>query len=253
MPKNDTKRVMLVTGGGRGIGAATALEAARRGYAVGVNYRTRRVVAEEIVATIRAEGGEAVPLQADVSQEAEVVRLFTELDERLGPLTALVNNAGTLETQARLETFTGERLARVFATNVFGAFFCCREALKRMSTVHGGAGGSIVNVSSLASRTGSPGEYIDYAASKGALDTLTIGLAREVAAEGIRVNGVRAGFINTEIHAQGGEPGRVARLASSIPLGRGGRPEEVAEAILWLLSDGASYVTGSFVDVAGGR
>lgn len=247
------RRVILVTGGSRGIGAATALRAAQLGYAVGVNYRSRQAEADRLVATIRAAGGEATALRADISQEAEVVRLFAELDAQLGPLTALVNNAGTLEAQARLEDITGERLARVFTTNVFGAFFCCREALRRMSTARGGGGGGIVNISSLAARTGSPGEYIDYAASKGALDTMTVGLAREVAGEGVRVNGVRAGFIETEIHAQGGEPGRVARLAPTIPLGRGGQPEEVAAAILWLLSEEASYVTGSFIDVAGGR
>lgn len=247
------KRVLLVTGGSRGIGAATALMAAQRGYAVCLNYRTQREAAEVLVEKIRAGGGEAYAVQADVSLEAEVTRLFAEVDANFGPLTALVNNAGTLEKQSRLEAMTADRLSRVFATNVFGAFFCAREAVKRMSKAHGGTGGAIVNVSSGAARSGSPGEYIDYAASKGALDTMTIGLAREVAEEGIRVNGVRPGFIETEIHAQGGEPGRVARLAPSIPLKRGGQPEEVASAVLWLLSDEASYVTGTFIDVAGGR
>lgn len=248
-----TGNVLLITGGSRGIGAATALMAARRGYTVCINYRTQREVAEELAAVIRADGGEAIAVQADVSSEEEVVRLFSTVAAQLGPLTALVNNAGTLETQSRLEAVTGDRLERVFATNVFGAFFCAREAVKQMSRAYGAQGGVIVNVSSGAARSGSPGEYIDYAASKGALDTMTVGLAREVAEEGIRVNGVRPGFIETEIHAQGGEPGRVARLSPSIPLKRGGQPEEVASAILWLLSDEASYVTGAFIDVAGGR
>ncbi len=250
---SSEKRVLLITGGGRGIGAATALMAAQRGYAVCINYRTQREAAEGVVKAIREDGGEAITVAADVSLEADVLRLFNEVDTQLGPLSALVNNAGTLLAQSRLEAMTGDRLSRVFATNVFGAFFCAREAVIRMSQAHGGRGGGIVNVSSGAARSGSPGEYIDYASSKGALDTMTIGLAREVAEEGIRVNGVRPGFIETEIHSQGGEPGRVARLAPSIPLKRGGKPEEVASAILWLLSDEASYVTGTFIDVAGGR
>ena len=246
-------KVLLVTGGSRGIGAATVRLAALRGYAVAVNYRRREEAAAALVAEIRAGGAEAVAIQADIAAEAEVVRLFQTLDDTLGPITALVNNAGTLETQSRLESMTGERLQRVFATNVFGAFFCAREALRRMSRAHGGEGGGIVNVSSGAARSGSPNEYIDYAASKGALDTMTRGLALEVAAEGIRVNGVRPGFIETELHAQGGEPERVARLSPSIPLQRGGQPDEVAAAILWLLSSEASYVTGSIIDVSGGR
>ena len=246
------RKVLLVTGGGRGIGAATARLAAQKGYAVCINYRQRRDEAEALVSELQAVGAEATAVQADISVEAEVVRLFTAVDA-FGPLGALVNNAGTLEQQTRLENLDAARLLRVFSTNVFGAFLCAREAVRRLSTRYGGAGGVIVNVSSVAARTGSPGEYVDYAASKGALDTMTVGLAREVAGEGIRVSGVRPGFIDTEIHAQGGEPGRLGRLAPTVPLQRGGQPEEVARAILWLLSDEASYVTGTFLDVAGGR
>ncbi len=244
--------VLLITGGSRGIGAATARLAAARGYAVCVNYRSRHEEAEALVSELQVGGAEATAVQADISVESEVVRLFTAVDD-FGTLRALVNNVGTLEPQSRLEALDMARLTRVFSTNVFGAFMCAREAVRRMSARYGGAGGGVVNVSSLAARTGSPGEYIDYAASKGALDTMTVGLAREVAGEGIRVNGVRPGFIDTEIHAQGGEPGRLGRLAPTVPLGRGGKPEEVAHAVLWLLSAEASYITGTFVDVAGGR
>jgi NAD(P)-dependent dehydrogenase (short-subunit alcohol dehydrogenase family) len=245
--------VMLVTGGSRGIGAATAMLAARRGYAVCVNYRRDRDAADEVVRRIEAGGGVAIAVAADVSQESEVVRLFGTLDATLGPITALVNNAGILERQARVEDMTADRLYRVLATNVVGYFLCAREAVRRMSTRHGGRGGAIVNVSSAASRLGSAGEYVDYAASKGATDTLTIGLAQEVAAEGIRVNAVRPAFIHTDIHAAGGEPGRVERVAPSVPMRRGGHPDEVARAILWLLSEEASYSTGAFIEVAGGR
>lgn len=245
--------VMLVTGGGRGIGAATAILAARRGYAVCVNYRRDRDAASEVVRRIEADEGTAVAVAADVSQESEVVRLFGTLDATLGPITALVNNAGILEPQSRVEDMTADRLHRVLATNVVGYFLCAREAVRRMSTRHGGRGGAIVNVSSAASRLGSAGEYVDYAASKGATDTMTIGLAQEVATEGIRVNAVRPAFIHTDIHAAGGEPGRVERVAPTVPMRRGGHPDEVARAILWLLSDEASYSTGAFIDVSGGR
>jgi NAD(P)-dependent dehydrogenase (short-subunit alcohol dehydrogenase family) len=245
--------VLIVTGASRGIGAETARLAADRGYAVCVNYRRNGAAADDIVSAIRANGGSALAVQADVSLEADVLRLFATVDAELGPATALANNAGILETQTRVEHIDAARIDRVFATNVRGAFLCAREAVKRMSTGHGGAGGAIVNVSSRAAQLGAAGEYVDYAASKAALDALTIGLAREVAAEGIRVNGVRAGIIYTDIHADGGEPGRVDRLAPTLPMRRGGRAIEVARAILWLLSDEASYCTGTFIDVAGGR
>ena len=248
-----TRKVVLVTGGGRGIGAATALLAARRGYAVAVNYLRDADAADEVVARIVADGGDAVALQADVAVEAQVAGLFARVDARFGRLDALVNNAGVLETQMRLESMDAARVRRVLEANVVGPLLCCREAVLRMSTRHGGQGGAIVNVSSVAALTGSPGEYVDYAASKGALDTLTRGLAQEVAQEGIRVNGVRPGFIYTGMHASGGEPGRVDRVKAFVPMRRGGQPEEVARAILWLLSDEASYSTGGFIDVAGGR
>ncbi len=245
--------VVLITGASRGIGAATARLAARRGYAVCVNYRSRRDVADEVVAAIEAEGGRAFAMAADISLEAEVEKLFEACDRKLGRLTALVNNAGVLEKQSRVESMDAARLQRVFATNVVGAFVCAREAVLRMATDRGGAGGAIVNVSSGAARLGAPGEYVDYAASKGALDTLTIGLAKEVAGRGIRVNSVRAGYIHTDMHASGGEPGRVDRLKDSLPMKRGGTPEEVAYAILWLLSKEASFTAGTFIDVTGGR
>jgi NAD(P)-dependent dehydrogenase (short-subunit alcohol dehydrogenase family) len=245
--------VLVITGASRGIGAATARLAAERGHAVCVNYRRDASGATGLVGDIEAAGGRAIAVQADVAIEADVVRLFRVVDAELGPLTGLVNNAGVLERQGRVEDFDAARLARILATNVTGAFVCAREAVRRMSTRHGGRGGAIVNVSSIAARLGAPGEYVDYAASKGALDTLTLGLAREVAAEGIRVNAVRPGLIHTGIHADGGEPGRVERIAPSLPMGRGGTPEEVARAILWLLSDEASYATGSFIELGGGR
>ncbi len=246
-------RVVIVTGGGRGIGAATATLAAERGYAVCVNYRKNQAAADAVVAAIEASGGTALAVGADIALEPDVVRLFETVDARLGPLTALVNNAGILERQTRVEHIDAARIDRVFGTNVRGAFLCAREAVRRMSTRQGGAGGAIVNVSSRAAQLGAPGEYVDYAASKAALDALTIGLAREVAGEGIRVNGVRAGIIYTDIHADGGEPGRVDRLGPTLPMQRGGDAIEVARAILWLLSDEASYSTGTFIDVAGGR
>jgi NAD(P)-dependent dehydrogenase (short-subunit alcohol dehydrogenase family) len=245
--------VLLVTGGSRGIGAATARLAARRGYAVCVNYVRNGDAAASVVDLITSEGGRAVAVRADVSREPEVQRLFAEMDATFGPVTALVNNAGILEPQMRVEEMTAERLNRIFTTNVTSYFLCAREAVRRMSTRRGGAGGAIVNVSSAASRLGSAGEYVDYAASKGAIDTLTIGLANEVAAEGIRVNAVRPAFIYTDIHASGGEPGRVDRVSAAVPMRRGGSPEEVARAILWLLSDEASYSTGTFIDISGGK
>ena len=243
------QKVMLVTGGSRGIGAATARLAARRGYAVCINYVQNRSAALGVVEAITHEKGQAIALAADVSKEAEVTRLFSAIDVELGVMTALVNNAGILEKQMRVEDMTAARLNRVFAVNITEAFLCAREAVRRMSTRHGGVGGTIVNGSSSAARSGSAGEYVDYAASKGAMDTLTIGLAQE----GIRVNAVRPGFIYTEIHAGGGEPERVKRVKHGVPLRRGGHPEEVANAILWLLSDEASYSTGTFIDVTGGK
>lgn len=246
-------KVLLITGASRGIGAATARLAAGRGYAVGVNYRNHRDDAERVVADIRAHGGVAVALAADVSVEADVVRLFGDCDRELGRVDGLVNNAGVLERQMRLEAMDGVRIQRIFATNVLGSMLCAREAVRRMARSRGGGGGAIVNVSSGAARLGAPGEYIDYAASKGAVDTFTTGLALEVAADDIRVNAVRPGFIFTDMHASGGEPNRIERVKSQIPLARGGYPDEVARAILWLLSDEASFTTGAFLDVTGGR
>lgn len=245
--------VLVITGAGRGIGAATARLAAARGYRVCVNYRSDEVTAGEVVAGIRAAGGTAIAVGADVSRSADAARLFRTVDDELGPLTALVNNAGTLERQSRLDALDEDRLTRIWAANITGPFLCAGEAVRRMSTRYGGRGGVIVNVGSAASRTGSPHEYVDYAASKGALDSMTRGLALEVAAEGIRVNAVRPGLIHTGIHALGGEPGRVDRIGPNLPMGRGGQPEEVAEAILYLLSPASSYSTGAFLDVAGGR
>lgn len=245
-------RIVIITGGGRGIGAATARLAARAGYRVCIAFRERRDAADEVVAQIEGQGGEAIAVQADVGREADVLRLFDHVDRRFGELTALVNNAGILERQMRVDAMDAERLARVLNANVVGSFLCAREAVRRMSTRYGGHGGAIVNVSSVASRLGSPNEYVDYAASKAAIDTFTLGLAREVAGEGIRVNAVRPGSIHTEIHASGGEPDRVERVKARIPMQRGGEADEIARAIVWLLSDEASYMTGSLVDVSGG-
>jgi NAD(P)-dependent dehydrogenase (short-subunit alcohol dehydrogenase family) len=247
------KKVLIVTGGGRGIGAAIARLAAADGYAVCLSYLSNQAAADELVASIAAKGGVALAVQADVAVEQDVVRLFGQVDASLGRVTALVNNAGILERQGRVEDMDAARIGRIFATNVIGSFICAREAIRRMSTRHGGSGGAIVNLSSRASRLGAPGEYVDYAASKGAIDTFTVGLAKEVAAEGIRVNAVSPGVIYTDIHASGGEPGRVERVKDAIPMRRGGTAEEVARAVLWLLSDAASYTTGASIDVAGGR
>lgn len=245
--------VLIVTGGGRGIGAATARLAAARGYAVCVNYLHNRDAAESVAASIRDGGGTALAVAGDVAVEADVMRLFETVDSQLGRVTALVNNAGILERQMRVEEMDTARLLRVLNTNVIGSFLCAREAVRRMSSRFGGEGGAIVNISSMAAKLGGPGEYVDYAASKGAIDAMTIGLAKEVADQGIRVNAVRPGVIYTEIHASGGEPGRVERVKDSVPMRRGGSAEEVARAVLWLLSDEASYSTGAFIDVSGGR
>lgn len=248
-----TSEIVIVTGGSRGIGAATARLAAGAGYAVCVNYLKNRATAETVVGDIEDAGGRAIAVAADVGSEPDVVAMFATVDRELGRVTALVNNAGILETQMRLEAMDAARLERIFRTNVTGSFLCAREAVRRMSTKNGGTGGAIVNVSSLAARLGSPNEYVDYAAAKGAIDTMTTGLAQEVAAEGIRVNAVRPGIIYTEIHASGGEPERVDRVKHNVPMQRGGQAIEVARAILWLLSDEASYTTGAFLDVSGGK
>ena len=247
------QQVLLITGGGRGIGAATALLAARRGYAVAVNYASNSLAADEVVRRIRADGSTAIAVQADVGDEAQVLAMFRKLDARFGRLDALVNNAGVVDRQARVDEMSVARLERMFRINVIGSFVCAREAVRRMSTKHGGRGGAIVNVSSGAARLGSPGQYVDYAASKGAIDTFTVGLAKEVADEGIRVNAVRPGLIETEIHASGGMPERAAALAPTVPMKRTGSPEEIAGAILWLLSAEASYTTMALLDVTGGR
>ena len=246
-------KVLLVTGGSRGIGAATALLAARQGWAVAVNFRGNSLAADEVVRSIRASGGTAITVQADVADEAQVLRMFEKVDAKLGRLTGLVNNAGVVDVTARVEDMSVARWKRMFDINVIGSMLCAREAVRRMGTRHGGEGGSIVNLSSAAARLGAPGQYVDYAAAKGAIDAFTIGLAKEVAGDGIRVNAVRPGLIETEIHASGGIPDRVNLLKHQVPMQRGGTADEVAQAIVWLLSDAASYTTMSLIDVSGGR
>jgi NAD(P)-dependent dehydrogenase (short-subunit alcohol dehydrogenase family) len=246
-------KVLVVTGGARGIGAATALLAAQRGYAVAVNYLKNSEAADRVVERIAKAGGKALAIAADVSVEEDVVAMFAETDRMLGRVTGLVNNAGIVDLRSRVEDMSAERIERMLAVNVTGSFLCAREAVKRMSSRNGGQGGAIVNVSSVAARLGGPGDYVDYAASKGAIDSFTIGLAKEVGGEGIRVNAVRPGVIRTEIHATSGDPGRVDRIASSTPLLRAGEAEEIARSIVWLLSDEASYITGALLDVSGGR
>ena len=244
---------LLITGGSRGIGAATALTAATAGYAVAVNYARNSLAADEVVRQIRANGGTAIAVQADVAVEAQVLAMFAKIDAKLGPVTALVNNAGIVDQASRVDAMDVARWRRMFDTNVFGSMLCAREAVRRMSTRHGGSGGVIVNLSSAAARIGGPGQYVDYAASKGAIESFTVGLAKEVAAEGIRVNAVRPGIIETEIHAAGGRPDFPQQMAASLPMQRTGSAQEVANAIVWLLSDQASYCTGTILDVTGGR
>ena len=245
--------VMLITGASRGIGAALARLAAARGYAVAINYVHNQAAAQAVADDIVAAGGQALLVQGDVAQEADILRMFQTLDAQWGRLDVLVNNAGVLEQMMSVCEMSAQRIQRVMNTNVVGLMLCCREAVKRMAKDHGGQGGAIVNISSVAAKLGSPFEYVDYAASKGAVDAITIGLAKEMALQGVRVNGVRPGLIYTDIHASGGEPGRVDRLAVNVPMQRGGQPQEVAEAVLWLASEASSYVTGTWIDVSGGR
>ena len=250
---NPSQRTVLVTGGGRGIGAAVSWLAAQRGWAVAVNYTHGTAAAQSMVARIRADGGTALAVQADVADEAQVLAMFAAIDAELPPLGALVNNAGVVDVAARVDAMSVARLQRMFAINVVGSFVCAREAVKRMSTKHGGNGGGIVNLSSAAARIGAPGLYVDYAAAKGAIDVFTMGLAKEVALEGIRVNAVRPGIIETEIHASGGAPDRAAQMAPLVPMQRAGSADEVAQAVVWLMSDASSYTTGAVIDVTGGR
>jgi NAD(P)-dependent dehydrogenase (short-subunit alcohol dehydrogenase family) len=249
----QTQKTLLITGASRGIGAATALLAATKGYAVAVNYTSNAAAADEVVQQILRGGGRAMAVQADVAVETEVMTMFAKIDAEFGHLDALVNNAGVVDQTSRVDAMTMERLQRMFAVNVFGSFLCARESVRRMSSRHGGKGGAIVNVSSAAARIGSPGQYVDYAAAKGAIDTFTIGLAKEVAAESIRVNAVRPGIIETDIHASGGLPNRARDVAPQVPMQRAGSADEVAQSIVWLLSDAASYTTGALLDISGGR
>ena len=246
-------KIVFITGGSRGIGAATALLAAKQGYAVAVNYTANSLAADEVVRLIRADGGQAITVQGDVAREADVLAMFEKVDAKFGRLSALVNNAGVVDQTSRVDGMSMARLQRMFEVNVFGSFLCAREAVKRMSTRYGGGGGCIVNVSSAAAKLGAPGQYVDYAAAKGAIDTFTVGLAKEVALEGIRVNAVRPGIIETDIHASGGLPNRARDLAPQVPMQRAGTAHEVAEAIVWLLSNQSSYTTGTLLDVTGGR
>jgi NAD(P)-dependent dehydrogenase (short-subunit alcohol dehydrogenase family) len=247
------QKSVIVTGGSRGIGAAISLGAAERGYEVCVNYLSNKAAATDIVQQITDLGGKAIAVQGDMSKEPDIMAMFATVDRELAPLHALVNNAGVVDMKARVDEMTADRLSRMFAINLTGPFLCAREAIKRMSTMYGGDGGSIINISSIASRLGGPGEYVDYAASKGGIDAMTLGLSKELAEEGIRVNAVRPGVIRTDIHASGGQPGRIERVKGMIPMQRAGEPEEISAAVLWLLSDEASYTTGALLDVSGGR